>query len=637
MLQNISDKLKNNKWLTYGVGAPLILVFAAWGAYGIVDAGFSTGDYAAKVNGDKISTAEINRSWQQKQPQYLRAFGGSLTEAQRLAAQQEVLDGAVRDLAANQHAHKVGYAVSDDMVKQAYQAEEAFQVDGKFNLQAARSRLLAAGMTEAQYEADQRRGLMTNHLVSSIGVTDFLTRNETQRLLALQDEQRELRFVLLQPDAFAAGPAVEPAAIEAYYKDHAKDFARPESVKLAYAELALADVAAQIQITEQQLHDRYEKDKASFVEPERRRARHILITVDDKTPDAQAAATAKQIYDKLKGGADFAALAKSSSKDSASAEQGGDLGWAARDAYVQPFADALFAMKDGELSQPVKTQFGYHIIRLDGIRAAGGKTFDDARAELAAKMRTELAGEQFNSREDQLQERIERGGTTLAQLAQEFALQTGVIDHFEKGAGGLPLGSDAELNALVFSDASVNQRRVGGPFQLGEERLAVFQVQDHQPPQARPLDEVRAAIVTTLSRERGTKAAVAAGEAALARLNAGEPFDKVAASLKVKPEPAKFISRTEPSVPVQIRDAVFAANRPAAGKPVRRSLPIEGGAVALLEVTSTRVEPMGGDNLQLQQLRSQREQQTYSLRDIEAYLDEVMKNAKVSKNLKVFE
>ena len=635
MLQNIRDKMQSQRWLTYLVLGALALVFAAWGAYGIVNEGFGGADYAAKVNGEKIPAAEVNDLWQQQLPQLLQAYGGNLTEAQRAEFQQRLLDNAVRSLATNQYAHKVGFRISDEQLGAAFRSEPAFQIDGKFDLVAARSRLAAAGLTETGYVNDLKRSLLINQMLGAIGVSDFLTPGESKRLLALLDEERESRYVLVQPDAYLTTEPVDAAAIDAWYKSHAAEFTLPESVQLAYAELSLADVAATVVVTDDMVRARYEKDKASYVTPETRRASHILITVDD-TSDSKAVATARDVYARIKAGGDFAALAKQYSKDTVSAEKGGDLDWATRDIYEKEFADKLFAMKEGEVSEPVKTQFGYHIIRLDGVRAAAGRSLDDVRAELTVSMRNELAVTQFGSRQDQLQAKLERAGATLDQLAKEFGMRRGEVAEFQRGSGGLPLGSDAELNNEVFSEASIQQKRVGGPVQLGEDRITIFQVVEHHPAKLKPLDEVRASIVTALQRERATVAALAAAEGAAARLTKGESFEAVAASLKQKPEPARFIARGSPDLPVEIRDAVFAAPRPVAGKPFIKAMKVEGGSVAVLAVTGARVQPMS-DNPQLQQMRSQRELKRYSEREIDGYVAEILKSAKVRLNPQAFQ
>ena len=200
----------------------------------------------------------------------------------------------MRSLATTQYASKVGLRVSDQQLSRAFREEEAFQVDGRFNLQAARARLAAAGLTEEGFVRELRQSLLANQLMGVIGASDFLTPAEGKRILALLDEERELRFVLLQPESFASKAAPDAAAIQAWYEAHQDQFTVPESVRLAYAELSLADIASGIEVDEAQVQARYERDKASYQRPETRRASHILITVDGSTDDAKAKAQATE-------------------------------------------------------------------------------------------------------------------------------------------------------------------------------------------------------------------------------------------------------------------------------------------------------------------------------------------------------
>lgn len=645
MLQNIGDKLKGSgqskgghRWVAYALFGALILVFVAWGPTAVVDRTFGAASYAVKVNGEKISTTEINNTWQQRLPQLMQAAGGPLSDSQRIAEQQKLLDSAIAGLAATQQARRLGFRVSESQIKAAWQQEPAFQVDGKFDVTRARTLLASVGTTVEAYEADLKRSLLTRQLDGAIANTDFLTPAESKRLLALLDEEREVRFALLQPDAFTGNSPIEPQAIEAWYKGHQAEYTVPESVKLDYAELSLADVGAGLTPSDDQLHQRYEQEKARFMQPETRHARHILITADTPADEAKAKAQADEVYGKLKAGGDFAALAKQYSKDTVSADKGGDLDWGSREIYDnnKPFADKLFAMKEGETSEPVKTSYGYQIIHLDGIRPASGRSFEDVRAELTETLRKEQATTEFNRREDQLQERLEQGGATLDQLVKEFGLKRGTVPQFVRGAGGLPLGSDAELNRQVFSDASLNQRRVGGPVQLGEDQITVFQVVEHTPSRIKPLAEVQDSVMAALKRERGTAAALAAAQNAVTRVKAGESFDAAVASLKIKADPARFVGRNAPDLPVEVRDAAFAAQRPEAGKPFVQALKLESGAVALLSVSGSRVQSFS-DNPQVEQLRTARELQRYSQRDIDAYLADVIARAKISKNPQAFQ
>jgi peptidyl-prolyl cis-trans isomerase D len=364
------------------------------------------------------------------------------------------------------------------------------------------------------------------------------------------------------------------------------------------------------------------------VQAETRNARHILLTVEDPAQDAAQAAAARDLYAQIQGGADFAELARAHSQDSASAPSGGELGWATREIYDPAFAEKLFSMREGEVSEPVKSAFGYHIIKLEGIRPQTGRSLEQVREEIALQLREEKAGELFNSEQDRLQEQLESSGASIDALAREFNLRRGEVEQFERGAGGLPLGSDAGLNREVFSEDSIAQRRVGGPVQLAEDRITIFQVQEHRPAATRPLEEVREEIVAALRRERGSEAALAAAQEALQELQGGRSFDAVAASLKVKAEPARFYARGAPDLPVEVRDALFAAARPSPGNPVRQALRLDDGSVALFVATDSRAGA-ALDVPQLVEMRTRRELERYTRRDIEAYIRTLVDEARV--------
>lgn len=630
MLQNIGDKLQSHKWLTYSVMGLLALIFAVWGVDGLISlTGNSTA--VAKVNGQNISAEEVNRAWQEQQPRYLQLFGGQIDDAQRRLLQEQLVDGFVRNAAVTQRSDELGFRVSRAQILQAFRDEPAFQIDGKFDRNAAYARLASAGVSPAAYEADVRRRLLVNQLGNAIGATEFLTASEAKRLVALETEEREVRYLRVGAESFASGPAFDAAAIEAAYKADEAQYMQPESARLAYAELTLADVAAQLTVTDEKLREAYEKDKDRFQIAETRQARHILLPVEGGQNDAAVKAQAEALLARAKGGEDFAKLARENSKDSGSAGSGGDLGWADQTIYEPAFGEALFALKDGELSAPVKTRFGWHLIKLEGIRPGHSQSFDEARPELESQLRQQLAADEFGTRQEQLQQRLERGGSGLDELVRDFGLRRGSIEDFQRGAGGAPLGSDAGLNEVVFSDRVANQGAVGGPVALGDDRLVVVKVEEHRPAKLKPLDEVRAQVVAKLTRERGTEAARKAADEALKRLQGGEPLDKIAAGLKLKAEPAKFVGRAAPDLPVEIRDAVFAAPRPVAGQPLRQLVRLDDGA-ALVEVLGTRV-PDGEVATLLGSQLAQRELQRQGGISVDAYLAEVMRKAKVTRNL----
>ncbi|HET7756463.1 MAG TPA: peptidyl-prolyl cis-trans isomerase [Steroidobacteraceae bacterium] len=632
MLQSIGDRLKGHRWLAYVVLGPLALIFAAWGAYGIVNLNVGGANYAAEADGSKISLEEARNLWLRRQAEWQQRLGGTDIPAEiRARLQDQVLEDLIRSALIAQRTSKLGYRIGHEELIAAVHNEPAFQIAGQYSADAARDALARAGISPQAFQEDLRRELRSGQLETAIRASDFLTPTEYTRYRNLEDQEREVRYLVVPADKFPGAP-VDDAAVEAYYRAHPLEYLTPESVHLQYAELRLATLEAQVTVSDADLHAQYEKVKIRLGAPEKRRARHILITAKD---DAAALKEAGDVLAQAKAGKDFAELARKYSKDPGSARNGGELGWAERSAYVKPFADALFGMKVGEIAGPVKTQFGYHIIQLEEIQPAKTKTFDEARPQLETELRRDRATERFGDIQEKLQGALAQGGADLNALAQEFKLQTGDVAQYLKGAGAAPLGAGQPLQDLVFGDPPLAVGHVGGPVLLGNEALALVKVLEHRKPQPKPLAEVRQSIASALAKERGTEAAVKAAEAARARLVAGASFDAVTESFGLKADPAHFVGRNDPSVPAEIRSAVFTAPPPAAA-PVYEVVKMSAGGAALFALT--RVRTGGPAETPQQQLdREMQQAGRDGASDVMAYVAEVRRTADVRKNPKAFE
>jgi peptidyl-prolyl cis-trans isomerase D len=639
MLQNLGDKVKGNRLLTALLGM-LAIVFVFWGAAGVVNFSFNPPDFGLQVNGEGISASTVDKAWQERQSQYAQALGGAdMSAPQKALVQQQVIDDLVRDTVLRQRAQANGYRVSDQEVSAAYAQEPAFQVEGKFNATVARAMLNQVGLTPESYEAERRKALQITQLTGGIQLSDFLTPWEILSIYALENEQREVRYAVLPLERYAAAVVVDPPAIMAWYDAHRSDYLTPESVRLQYAELTLDAIAAQISVTPAALQAYYDKNKARYAEDDKRHAHHILIPIaapKDAKADAAALAQAMQVLEQLKAGKDFGELAHKYSADPGSAAQGGDLGWGDRSAYVAPFSEALFKLQPGQISDPVKTQFGYHIIRLDEIRAAHVRSFEESHAEIEASYRHDQASELFGDRQEQLQQKLENGqATDLPALASEFGLRLGEVQNFTR-AGGVPLDGKPELVAAVFDPDALAGKRVGGPIAMSDDRLVIFKVLEHRAPAAQPLASVQTDVIAAIRKSEGTKAARAAAEQAVKRLEGGENADAVFKSLGVASGPAAFVARSDPQLPAQLRQLAFSLPQPTAGKPLYRALSLDTGGAALLVLDAVKPGTSGTNPTNDQQLLQQ-----YQKRDreaeLEAYESALMRGAEVKRNPKVFE
>ncbi len=640
MLQSIRDGLHKHKWLGYVVLGALALVFAAWGAYGIVNVNFGGTNYAADADGQKIPLEAARNAWVREQAQYQQQLGGEIPAPQKALLQDQLLESLIRDALLTERAHHLGYRVTEAELREAVRNEPAFQIEGVYSAEVAKERLAQAGISLDAFQDELRGALQRAQIENGIAISDFQTPTEVQRARALRNEERQVRYVVISPEKYAAEVHVDDAGVQAYYKAHQAQYMTPEFAKLQYAELRLDQLEAQMTPTDADLRTAYEKNKERYVVAEKRHAQHILIPIGKD--EAAAKKLAEDVLAQAKAGKDFAALAKKYSQDPGSADKGGDLGWADRNQFVGPFADALFSMSVGEIRGPVKSQFGYHIIKLDEIQPGKVKSFEEARPELEAEVRRNQAADRFGEIQEQLQSKIDQSGSDLDTLAREFKLQSGDIPQFVRGAGAAPLGAAPAIQELVFGDTALPAGKIGGPVTVGEDRLVLVKVLERHKPEPKPLTAVHDAIVAAIRKQRGSEAALQAAQGGQKQLASGTPFDEVAKSLGVTADPPRFVGRSDPSVPAQLRAAVFDSPKPT-DQPVYQAVPLQSGSAALVAILMVRTE---GAPVAKEQQEAQIKQQAQQAKqdaaragrsDVEAYLAEVRRTADVQKNPKAFE
>jgi peptidyl-prolyl cis-trans isomerase D len=636
MLQQLGDSLKGQKWLQYVVFGPLVVIFAAWGAYGVANLSFGASSYVAKVNGHTIAYEEVRSAWQRELNQWQQRIGGEMPSGQRALLQDQLLEQVVRNTLITDRAHDLGYRVSQAELESAVRSEREFQLDGKYNADVAKSRLAQAGITPEKFAADVENDLERSRLLDSMQLSQFITPTEVKRMRDLNDEERQIRFAVLPLARFEAAVVVSDATVQAYYDAHKAQYMTPESVNLQYAQLTLAQVAAQVTVTDADLQDYYAKNKNRFISPEQRHSHHILVATNDKVDSAAALKKAQDIEAKLKAGGNFEALAKQYSDDVGSAAQGGDLPMSERGSFEAAFGDALFAMKVGEVSAPIRAKDGFHIIRLDEIAPTTGKTFDEARADVLTQLKHDRAADKFGDVQEQIQQKLDQSGATLESIAKEFSLTLASIPEYLKGAGGGDLGATKDLQALVFGDAVLGEHKIGGPVLVGDDRLVLVKVLSHALPAPKPLTAVHDEIVAALRKDSGSQAALAAAQAAAKRLQAGTDFDAVAKELGVSSEAARFVGREDPSVPAQIREVAFKSAKPGEHQGVYQAFAQSDGGAVVLALSAVRVPAAPPDTQQMARL-AQDLSAEYGEDDARAYIEQARQAAKVQKNIALFD
>ena len=530
----------------------------------------------------------------------------------------------------------MGYRVSDLDIARQIEALPELQVDGKFSRDRYAALLAAQGRSEAQFEQEFRRDIQVAQLRNGIAISSFATPGELGRRIALEGETRDIDYFTIAAAQFAADVAVSPGEVQAYYDANKADFITPETVSVQYVALKAADVAATVEVTDEALHQYYDQVAPErYTDAERRRARHILIEAG--SDDAAAKQKADEVMAKAKAGEDFGKLAGEYSNDPGSKARGGELGWATRQSFVQPFADALFAMQVGEISGPVKTQFGYHVIQLEEVQPARQRSFDEVRAELEADYRSEQAQSLFYERSQQLADDAFASLSELESVAQKHGLKLLTLDGFTRQGSG-PFAGNRKVIDAVFSDEVLQQRQNSPAVNVTDDEVAVFRVTDYKPAASRPLEEVRTEIEATLRDQASRKAAEAAALADASRINSGTAFAVVADEANAVPNGATTVNRTTEDIPAALRKAVFTAGRPAPGKATGGTAVLSNGDVAVFVVNAVRAgtAPAGPDAaIELAQVMEKTAGMA-ARADFTSYVKQLDRTAKIKINDQVF-
>lgn len=611
MLERIRDGLKG--WLAWVVialiGVPLALTFVGG------DSTFTGAGTAISVNGEDIPAVEFQRVLQDRMVARQQESRSQLSPEVEQQLKQETLDGLVLNRAVLQFVHQAGFRVSAQRVADHIRSLENFQVGGQFSKPAYDAALAANGVSAAAFESEQRSLLEVNQLQDGIAGSAFFTPAEFRRIIALDQERRDLEYVLF--DSRVLGAAITPAdaEIQAYYATNSAQFQSEETVDLDYLEISLADAERDYVPDEAALRKAYDEDPTRFRSAEERHARHILITVGTDRSDAAAKALADEIGKKLADGADFSALAAQYSGDPGSAARGGDLGFAARGVYVEPFETALFALKPGETSAPVKTEFGYHIIRLETIKASEGQDFEQVREQLAESLREQKAQDSFYALAERLDDLALENPGSLEPAAKEAGLQIRRYSGYTRAGGG-PFGDNSDLSSAVFSDAVLEGGENTPLIELDQGRVVVARVAEHRLPAARPLAEVRDEIAARLRLLHAATEARTQGEAILKRQQAGEDLAAVLASMDLHLTRTGPVLRRSPLLPPELLSAVFRAPAPVDDKPVVRGVSLGDGGYAVYRLD--RVIP--GDPAQIPQDQRDTQQRILVQRSAQAEL-----------------
>jgi len=553
------DYVRNNKKFIQIILALIVLPFALWGVESYVKSSGS-GDGAAKVGGTTISLPEFQQALREQQDRLRPQLGGNVSPdvlespELRRAVVQELINQRLLLLYASQSNMRVG----DDMLASFITNVPSLQENGKFSRERYEALVASQGMSVEMFEARVRQDLLTQQAMAPIGNAVFSGHIPADRFLAAQLEEREVRTHMLRAEQFTAGSKPEAAEIKRYYEENLTRFEKPEQVRVEYLELKQDALIANAKVTEEEIKAWYQANQARYKRPEERQASHILIRADKKAPEAEVKAAeekANMLLAQLKvKPADFASFAKANSQDPGSAEKGGDLGYFGHGMMVKPFEDAIFALKEGEMSGVVRTDFGFHIIKLTGIHPEQIRPLEEVRGEIATELKRQTGARQFAEMAEGFANTVYEQPDSLKPAAEKYGLKIQTSDWIAKGGQAVAPFANPKLLQAIFSEDAVKHQRNTESVDVGANTLLSARVIEHHPASVEPLESVSATIEKVLVLKAAAAKAEAAGKSQLEMLTKGEKVDVVW-------DAPQKISRLQASgLPPGASAAIFAAS-----------------------------------------------------------------------------
>ncbi|WP_040260823.1 SurA N-terminal domain-containing protein [Pseudomonas massiliensis] len=578
MLQNIRDNSQG--WIAKTIIGVIVVLMALTGFDAIFRATSHSQD-AAKVNGDTITQAELGQAVETQRRQLMeqlgREFDPSLLDEKML--REAALKGLVDRKLLLQGARDAGFAFSEQAVDQQILLAPQFQQDGKFSAERFDQYIRQLGFSRLQFRQVLAEEMLITQMRAGLAASSFVTDDQVSAYAQLTKQTRDFASLTLKADPSAI--KVSDDDVKAYYDAHAKEFMSPDQVVIDYIELKKSAFFDQVKVSDADLQAQYQRAIGNLAE--QRRAAHILVEVNDKVSDEQAKARITEIQQRLAKGEDFAKVAKETSQDPGSAANGGDLGYAGKGVYDEAFEGALYALKPDEVSQPVRTQFGYHLIKLLGVEAPQVPTF----ASMKDRLTQELKSSQVEQRYVEASKKLEDSAfeaSDLGQPAQDLGLTVQTSEPFGREGGPQGITANRAVVQGAFSPEVLEEGANSSAIELDPDTTVVVRVKEHRKPTQLALEAVANPIRQELARERAAEAVKTQGDALVASLRDG----KAAPTAPQNGQTWKTVeaaNRTQDGIDPTVLNAVFQMPKPAdKGKPTFASVALRDGSLVVLRL-----------------------------------------------------
>lgn len=587
MLQKLRDQTQS-LFFKVLVGA-LVFVLAIFG-FGAFNLFLTTDPSVASVNGDDITvndvTIEAERERRRLAAQLGEGFDPNMIDPVML--QNSVINQLITRKLLSQAADDLGIGASSRQVDAVVLANPNFQIDGQFEENAYRRMVSMLGYSPSEFLSLTGELIGIEQLRNGIIETAFSPEWELKEHARILSQRRDLAYLAFGEAAFAENVEVSEDDVRVRYEENLLDYMTEESVDVAYVELTIDSLLDDpgIEVGDEDLLAAYEAEKSAAIADEQRDSRHILLQVTDERSVEQAEEEIRALRARIEAGESFAELAKQFSEDPGSAPAGGELGPVSKGLFAPEFEAALWSLDVGELSEPVRTEFGVHLIQLEEVVVNEFPSFEEMRDELALRLRRDAAARLFAERVRELDGLAFEQPESLDGISEQLGLEIRTLQGISRSEGSGIFGN-VKLREAAFTDEVLEQGYNSPAVEYLEHRAVVARVTARHEPQAIAFEDVAEAIRAQIASERARLEIETAHAQALARLNAGDNVSDIASAYDLSWQTHSLARRSQPGIPPEVLRTAFELSRPTGDKSVGSA---EGADGTRYLITVTRVE-----------------------------------------------
>ncbi len=559
-----------------GVFAWIILIvicvpFALWGIQNYI--GGTSENAIVVVNGKEFFQNDVNKAYQQ----YSQNFTGMNVDETTL--RQQAMLKLVKDEVLLQHVYAEGLMIPDEDAKKFIKSLDYFKVDGKFDKKQYKNLLNSQRISSAQFVQRIKQAQVMEQYQSSILATSFATANDIKLFFKIQNQQRDIEYLKIPVTPITDIPSDE--AINSYYQQHQNSYKTTQQVSIEYISLSLDDLAQKITVTDEQLINFYQNHKDIYSTKERRKISHILFSFgkdgNDEAILAKAQATQKQLLTKT-----FETLAAEVSDDTGTAKKGGDLGLFEIGGLEKSLEDAVSLLKLGEVSVPVKSSFGYHLLKVTELIPVKTKSFDSVKAEVMKAFQRKEAENSFYEMAERLADISYENPDNLTTTADAIGIDIEKSELFSKDKGD-GIANEAVIRATAFSEdvlAGNNSESI----ELGTDRVIVLRMLQHQSENIRPLAKVKPQIIISLLKEQAQQQAANIATEIKEQLLNGKDIKAITLEKTLETKIIIALVRNNKELPWQINQAIFKAAKPIDDKATVLTVALETGEQYVIRI-----------------------------------------------------